>query len=353
MTITKLDSYFKRVQHLTPTRYWVNNPTRMQAKESISYGAVGCTTNPALLSKVLVDAEERKFIHEVIREELSEETNDTKVLENVQRRVVSEIATIFKPLHDLSGGNKGFVSIQGDPFKETVDNIIGYARANTAVSSNILAKIPVTPNGLLAIRELLSTGVPVLATEVMSVAQFIDVAELYEELKRKGQAKATLIFAQIAGIFDQHLSEYVKNQKIDIWPDTLWYAGLEIMRKIEQIKHERGYTICSLSGGARALHHFTDMVGADSGVTINWVGTSEELIAQNPSVVRQFCRPTPFSVIDELCCKLRVFKQAYEVNGLAPEEYEAFGPVALFRSMFEDGWKSALDVVAECRKQGR
>ena len=40
-----------------------------------------------------------------------------------------------------------------------------------------------------------------------------------------------------------------------------------------------------ISGGARGLHHFTEMVGADAVVTINWQGTADTLIQQDPVVV--------------------------------------------------------------------
>ena len=45
--------YFRRVSELTPTRLWVNNVTREQARKGIEAGAVGCTQNPSYVSKML------------------------------------------------------------------------------------------------------------------------------------------------------------------------------------------------------------------------------------------------------------------------------------------------------------
>ncbi len=341
-------SYFKRVQALTPTRYWVNNPTRAQAAEAIRSGAIGCTTNPAALQKVCADPIEREYVTGLIKKAMKEEADDSRVVEMVQRQLVLELARLFKPIYDSTGGQHGFVSIQGDPFNESSERILEYGCENAACASNIIVKVPVTVQGMISIAELLKRRVAVLATEVMSVAQFIDIAELYEDVRGEGDA-SVLIFAQIAGIFDEYLGSYVREQGIEILPDYMMQAGLAIMKRIEQLKNERGYSIRSMAGGARGTHHFTEMVGADSAVTINWITTSEELLEADPPVIERFQAKTPAGVIQTLRRGVPVFRQAYDENGLPAEKYEEFGPVGLFRSQFEKGWSEALSLVAKCR----
>ena len=104
-----------------------------------------------------------------------------------------------------------------------------------------------------------------------------------------------------------------------------------------------------IGGGARGLHHFTEMVGADCCVTINWKGTADVLIEQDPPVVQRFLQPTPESVIDELLEKIEDYRRGYLINAIKPEEYEEFGPVVLFRTMFEKAWLNALDFVKKRR----
>ena len=87
---------------------------------------------------------------------------------------------------------------------------------------------------------------------------------------------------------------------------------------------------------------------ADCVVTINWKGTADKLIEQDPAVVQRFAMPIPQSVIDELSEKVDEFNRAYYVHGITEEEYEDYGPVVLFRSSFEKAWKNALE---EIRKQ--
>lgn len=104
-----------------------------------------------------------------------------------------------------------------------------------------------------------------------------------------------------------------------------------------------------ISGGARGLHHFTEMVGADAAVTINWDGTADKLLEQNPPVVDRFCRPASHEVIDVLTEKMPDFKQAYCLHEIQPEEYEDFGPVVRFRRSFEDAWSHAREFIKKRR----
>ena len=46
-------NYFLRVQDLTPTKFWINNPTRDEADWALKEGALGCTCNPAYCGKML------------------------------------------------------------------------------------------------------------------------------------------------------------------------------------------------------------------------------------------------------------------------------------------------------------
>ena len=214
-----------------------------------------------------------------------------------------------------------------------------------------MAKIPVTPEGLKAIRILAAEGVPINATECMAVRQVIDACEAYVEATKDMENPAPMYFSLITGIYDEYLHNQVKNNNIDIAEDVLWQAGLSIAKKVHQIVHDRKYPCGFIGGGARGLHHFTEMVGADAAITINWVGTADKLLEADGLALDRFHAPTPFSVEDELVEKLEDYRRAYFINAIDPSEYEDFGPVVLFRQSFEKAWQSALDLIAEERKK--
>jgi len=162
-------TYFKRVQAQTPTRFWINNVTREQADLAIENGASGCTQNPAYTWKMLSHEQEGPFVKQILLDIMKDEPDDNEALVKLQRKLIAGVAEKFLPMYEASEGKCGHVSIQGDPFHEDTETIIRHARANVAASPNLMAKVPVTEDGLKAIEVLLSEGIAINATEVMAV----------------------------------------------------------------------------------------------------------------------------------------------------------------------------------------
>ena len=343
--------YFHRVTEQSPTRLWINNVTPKEAQLALEAGATGCTQNPSYPHKMLTHPEYSGQAYSVLDGILQKEKDDNRVQCLFQYALVKEIAEAFLPLYKASFGKMGFVTIQADPFHEQKDFILEWARYHTREYPNIMVKIPAIPAGLAAIETLLAEGHPVLATEVMSLAQTLDCAKIYEQFIRKNQKVPIMYFAHIPGIFDEYITSAVKRDGVDIPDDYVWQGGIAIAKKINAILTENCFSIGFCSGGARGLHHFTELVGSPCSITINWVGAADKLIQLNEPVVQRFLGPVPPAVTDTLCGRIPEFTKAYEINGLKPEEYETFGPVALFRSNFETGWRKTLELIAQRRKE--
>ena len=343
-------NYFQRVMAQTATNFWINNVTREEAKIAVEAGAVGCTQNPSYTWKMLISDTDGDYAKGLLKEILKTEPDDTMAEVKLQRALVEEVAKAYLPLYKSSHGKQGYVSIQGDPFHEDEQTILNCARYNREAGPNIMAKVPATPEGLKAIETLMAEGVPINATECFAVRQVLDVCEIYERVSKEVEHMPVVYFSLITGIFDEYLAKYVKDKNIDINSDVLWHAGFAVAKKVHQIVAEKKYNVGFIGGGARGLHHFSEMVGANASITINWKGTADKLLEQDAVVIDRFCKDTPYSIIDELLEKVDIFKQAYMINGLKPEEYEDYGPVVLFRSSFEDAWSNALKLIAEMRK---
>ena len=85
-----------------------------------------------------------KFLDEAVHETES----DDEAAAIFQRKLVGPIAEKFMPLYTESFGDKGYVSIQGDPIHEDdPDVVIREALENRKVSPNICCKIPTTQSG--------------------------------------------------------------------------------------------------------------------------------------------------------------------------------------------------------------
>lgn len=349
------DGYFLRVSSQSPTQFWINNPTREQCEWAIKEGALGCTNNPSYSQKMFDHPNEGVYASVILDEVLREYEDDNEAIEVFQRRLVKPIAEKFMPIFQSSSGQHGYVSIQGDPIREDdPEVVIADARENRKLSPNICCKIPTTAAGLKAMQCLVAENVALNATEIFGVSQMISICEMYKKMSSESGKSPKLFISHIAGIYDDYLRNYVEQNQVDISPDVLYQAGLAVARKTYEIMKERGYRATFIGGGARGLHHFTEMVGADACITINWEGTADKLLETAPPVVYRFFNPVPQKVIDELLEKLPDFRRGYLEDGLETEEYEGFGPVQLFRSSFTKSWKRVLDQIKNRRaKFGR
>ncbi len=344
-----MEGYFKRVAAYTPTRLWINNVTPAEGKLAIAAGAVGCTQNPTYPYKMLTHPTGAAHALELLDGILQNEADDNAAQAALQLALVKEVADVFMPMYRESKGKAGYVTIQADPFHEDVDTILAAARAHCGAAPNVMAKIPAIPAGFEAMKVLLREGRPLLATEVMSVAQVRDCARLYQAACDEMEKPPVMYFAHIPGIFDEYITGAVQRGGIDVPDDFVWQGGVAIAKKIAEVLHDGAYGIGFCSGGARGLHHFTEMVGAPCCITINWGGAADALIAQNPPVVQRFARPTPANVLDTLCRQIPDFKRGWDADGLQPCEYESYGPVVLFRQNFEEAWDKGLQFIA-CRR---
>ena len=328
--------YFHRVNKETPTRFWINNPSAEDMERAIAAGAINCTTNPAYCSKLLQS--DPDYIRGVIDDVIKETHDDEMAAVRVYQRASARVMERFLPLYKESSGGCGYVTMQDDPrVDENPEAIIRAALRNRTLGKNFMAKIPVIDGGLQALEACVAEDIPVCATEVFSIAQTIHMCDLYERAVKETGNRPPFFVTHITGIFDEYLGKVAKREGIEIAPDVLAQAGCTVARKEYRLIKERGYQTTMLGGGARGTHHFTEMVGGDVHVTINW-STAQEIIDAGTPVVSRIDVETPRAVIDELREKLVDFRRAYDEDGLSVEEYADYGPVQFFRNAFLKGW---------------
>ena len=104
------NTYFHRVAKQTPTRLWVNNAMPHEAESALQAGAVGASTNPTYPSKL-----EPGYLNGLIDGLIGDPHSDDWVAEEVYRRAVTRLQSVFLPLYRETRGRLGHVAIQGDP----------------------------------------------------------------------------------------------------------------------------------------------------------------------------------------------------------------------------------------------
>jgi transaldolase len=339
--------YFQRVTEETGTRFWVNNPSSSDLENSIKAGAINCTTNPAFPSKLMKS--EPDYLRAVIDQVIRECQDDDEAADEVYQHLSAQVLKKFFPLYEKSSGEYGYVTMQGDPrIDEDPQAIIKAFLRYRGLGKNFMTKIPVIKSGLKAIEAAVEANIPICATEVFSLDQAVCICELYEAAVKKTGNHPPFYVTHISGIFDEYLEKTVQREGLEIDPSFIKQAGCAIARKEYWLLKGRGYHATLLGGGARGTHHFTEMVGGDLHVTINW-STAEELIGADHPVKSRIDVDTSQNVIDELSEKLFDFRRAYYENSLTSDEFASYGPVQLFRNAFLNGYYLLLAEIAARR----
>lgn len=340
-------SYFHRVAQKTQTRLWINNASAREIELAIDAGAINMTSNPSYSSKLI--KKEPDHMSALLGRAVARTEDDEEAAQLVIREVSERALDMFLPLFEESGGTYGYVTVQDDPRRDDdADAIVHEALKFQKLRPNFMAKIPVTVAGLKAMEALVPHEVPICATEVFSVSQAFRMCTLYERASQKSGKQPPFFVTHITGIYDEYLQKDVESKGVDIAPEALAEAGCVVARKEYRLLKERGFRTTLLSGGARKPRHFTEMVGGDVHVTINW-DMAERLIEADGPVVLRMDAQTPAPVIQELCDKVTDFRRAYVDDALAPEEFADFGGVRYFRDMFLAGYAHLLKEIAARR----
>ena len=311
--------------------FWINNPTRRQADLAIEHGALGCTNNPSYTQKMIDHPEEESLCRSQLLDEAIRETDDEwEAAEVFQRKMVKPIADKFMPLFEKSGGQHGYVSIQGDPINEDdPDVVIRDALANRKALPQHLLQNPhhhlrAEGHGAHDRREYPDQRHRDLWRQPvrphlrdLPADQPAHRAQAACSTCRTSPASTTITCRQLC---QGEQRRYLAGRPLP--------GGLAVARKVYEMMIEREYPCTFIGGGARGLHHFTEMVGGKVCITINWEGTADKLIEQNPPVVYRLFNPVPQKVIDELMEKLPDFKRGYLEDGLERRRVRALWPGA-------------------------
>lgn len=340
--------YFQSLNEQTNTRFWINNPTAAELSLAMDAGAASCTTNPAYCARLieLEPAYMKQVIDEIIHRSAAGERDESVLALQVCERVTQRLIDMMGREFSRSGGKDGFVTLQEDPRRDQdIDFIIEMACARRSLGERYMAKIPVIAGGIEAIEACIAEGIPVCATEVFSIAQAMDICEIYERTCSRTGKHPAFYVTHISGIFDEYLGKVAAREGIVLNPNVMFQAGLTVARKEYRLIKERGYHAVMLGGGARGLHHFTGLVGGGAHITINW-STAEEIINLNPAIENAIAMQEDADVVFALSAAFPDFAKAYDEKGLTRADYAEFGPVQLFRNAFLKGWYRLLSEIA-------
>ena len=141
-------------------------------------GLTGVTSNPAIFEKAVAGSSDYR---DIIAS--APATMDTQTLyETLAVRDVQDAADVLRGVYAQTSKRDGYVSFEVSPLlaHDTAGTLDEARRLwRTVGRDNLMIKIPATPEGIVAIRELIGEGINLNATLLFAVEAYEQVAEAY------------------------------------------------------------------------------------------------------------------------------------------------------------------------------
>jgi transaldolase len=163
---------------------WLDNITRSLLDDGTiqryisSYSVTGLTSNPSIFDKAIGSGD----YDDAIREKAGTGLSDEELFFELAIEDLRRAADLFLSIHERTDGTDGWVSLEVSP-------LLAYDAARTVEAAkalhakagrrNLFIKIPGTPEGLPAITEAISEGIPVNVTLLFSAEHYAAAADAY------------------------------------------------------------------------------------------------------------------------------------------------------------------------------
>lgn len=332
--------YLRWLVSETPTTWWHDSGDPAELAGGLAHGATGVTTNPVLTYRAL-HANPDHFGDE-IRAVPSNLTPERRA-EELMSIMVRNAARMFEPVHERTEGRLGYVCGQLNPARAwDADGMLTAAKRYHDWAPNISVKVPVTLAGLEVMEELAAYGITFTATVSYNVPQLLRVAERYQKgLARARQAgipTGRCFATQMIGRIDDFLRDVIQDTNANVSESDVRLAGLAMAKRLYAIYKERGYEATLLVAALRGNYHMLALAGAEIVMSIH---PRYQAMLLAPGVAREqrIDEPIPPDVIRRLQT-VPEFVRSYEPDGMAPEEFFAFGVVQRTLTQFDEvGWK--------------
>jgi transaldolase/glucose-6-phosphate isomerase len=179
-------------------------------------GLRGMTSNPAIFEKAITGS---NLYADILSSADVKKLNAKGLFEKIAIRDVQEACDIFKPVYTDTKRRDGYVSLEVSPYlaNDTKGTIEEARRLWKAVDRpNVMIKVPATPEGIPAIRQLLEEGLNINITLLFAQSAYEQVAEAFlaalEARAAKGQDVSHI--ASVASFFVSRIDSLV-DSKID------------------------------------------------------------------------------------------------------------------------------------------
>jgi transaldolase len=192
-------------------------------------GVCGVTSNPSILEKAIVEHQDYDTAIQKMRGVDANALYEHLAIEDLQ-----QAADLLRPLYEKTEGRDGFVSFEVSPLLayDTKNTVQEASRLWQALNRpNTLIKVPATPEGVIAIQQLIANGINVNATLLFSLQRYQEVAQAYLEglETRMAHGKSLSCMASVASFFLSRIDKLV-DSKLDAIATKLTQQNIKKLR---------------------------------------------------------------------------------------------------------------------------
>jgi transaldolase/glucose-6-phosphate isomerase len=301
-------------------------------------GLGGVTSNPAIFAKAIDGSDDYKASIEEISKDPS--VGPKRVYELLAIKDIQGAADILRPVYDRTQAQDGYVSLEVAPdLASNTQGTLEEARRlwKEVDRPNVMIKVPATPEGVPAIRTLLTEGINVNVTLLFSKEAYEGVAHAFVDAIEARVNKGLPVdrVASVASFFVSRIDSAVdalleEKMKTATGPDKA--RMLRLLGKVAIANAKVAYqSYKKIFSGPR-----WEPLARKSAQTqrVLWASTG----TKNPSY-----RDTVY--VEELIGPLTV-------NTVPPDTFNAFRDHGKLRPSLEEDVTSAMDVLDDLEKSG-
>lgn len=351
---------------------WREQLTRLfdepEVRSSGRMGFRGVTTNPPL-SLQAIQADPSFWADEIRRIAEGRDHDDIEgIYWDIYLDVVRRGAAMIAKCYEVSGGKYGYVSGQVDPrFVTDGARMLQQGLELAAIAPNVMVKIPGSMEGYQVIEELTARGISTNNTTSFTVPQYVACMDAVSRGLARAKANGvdlttwrsviTHMSARLGNVGD--LKAQADARGIALSPEDILHGELAVMKRAywlgQKIKHPSKMLQCSMRvndtgpGGTASSWHISKLAGGDFVYTCppsyiaQLMQAEDRLPAFDANAIHEEAPPETL----EKLMRIPYFRQAYEPDGMRPEEFSRFGAFVTTAAEFAGATRKTVDFVAQ------
>jgi transaldolase len=220
----------------TGTKLYLDSVQPDEVDQNLKWGAVGATSNPAIISAIV----KAGGFDEAIQRHIASGQDNESIAWSLTDQLVRDAQRKFESIHKQSQGNSGWVSFELDPLIE--DDSVGLSIAArtaryvelgkqwSAGHTNRMIKVPATTAGLGALESLAATGITLNVTLIFTSDQYEQARDaVWRGAQRSGKLDS---FKSVYSIFISRIDVYTADEVSSLSASAQGQVGLLNAKRI-------------------------------------------------------------------------------------------------------------------------